>query len=140
MAIIPNLSEIPDKKPVEAGEYDLRITKVKETKSKKSGRYGCQLIIEVAGEDNANTIFHTLWYGNYKDFQSDDEDKSNMMWRMVKDFLRSLGLDPENETDESDLVGLEFTAELSYSDGMDTDDDGNPIKVGSPRNEILRVV
>ncbi len=140
MAIIPNLSEIPDKKPVEAGEYDLRITKVKETKSKKSGRYGCQLIIEVDGEDNANTIFHTLWYGNYKDFQSDDEDKSNMMWRMVKDFLRSLGLDPENETDESDLVGLEFTAELSYSDGMDTDDDGNPIKVGSPRNEILRVV
>ena len=140
MAIIPNLSEIPDKKPVEAGEYDLRITKVKETKSKKSGRYGCQLIIEVDGEDNANTIFHTLWYGNYKDFQSDDEDKSNMMWRMVKDFLRSLGLDPENETDESDLVGLEFTAELSYNDGMDTDDDGNPIKVGSPRNEILRVV
>ena len=140
MAIIPNLSEIPDKKPVEAGEYDLRITKVKETKSKKSGRYGCQLIIEVAGEDNANTIFHTLWYGNYKDFQSDDEDKSNMMWRRVKDFLRSLGLDPENETDESDLVGLEFTAELSYSDGMDTDDDGNPIKVGSPCNEILRVV
>ena len=140
MAIIPNLSEIPDKKPVEAGEYDLRITKVKETKSKKSGRYGCQLIIEVDGEDNANTIFHTLWYGNYKDFQSDDEDKSNMMWRMVKDFLRSLGLDPENETDESDLVGLEFTAELSYSDGMDLDDDGNPIRVGSPRNEILRVV
>ena len=140
MAIIPNLSEIPDKKPVEAGEYDLRITKVKETKSKKSGRYGCQLIIEVAGEDNANTIFHTLWYGNYKDFQSDDEDKSNMMWRMVKDFLRSLGLDPENETDESDLVGLEFTAELSYSDGMDTDDDGNPIKIGAPRNEIVRVV
>lgn len=140
MAIIPNLSEIPDKKPVEAGEYDLRITKVKETKSKKSGRYGCQLIIEVDGEDNANTIFHTLWYGNYKDFQSDNEDKSNMMWRMVKDFLRSLGLDPENETDESDLVGLEFTAELSYNDGMDTDDDGNPIKVGSPRNEILRVV
>ena len=140
MAIIPNLSEIPDKKPVEAGEYDLRITKVKETKSKKSGRYGCQLIIEVDGEDNANTIFHTLWYGNYKDFQSDDEDKSNMMWRMVKDFLRSLGLDRESETDESDLVGLEFTAELSYNDGMDTDDDGNPIKVGSPRNEILRVV
>ena len=140
MAIIPNLSEIPDKTPVKAGEYDLRITKVKETKSKKSGRYGCQLIIEIDGEDNANTIFHTLWYGNYKDFQSDDEDKSNMMWRMVKDFLRYLGLDPENETDESDLVGLEFTAELSYNDGMDTDDDGNPIKVGSPRNEILRVV
>ena len=38
MAMIPNLSEIPDKKPVEGGEYDLRITKVKETKSKNTSR------------------------------------------------------------------------------------------------------
>lgn len=140
MAIIPNLSEIPDKKPVEAGEYDLRISKVKETKSKNTGRYGCMLVIDIEGEDNADSIFHTLWYGNYKDYQGDDDDKSNTMWRMVKDFLRALGLDPDNETDESDLVGLEFTAEVSYNDGMSTDDDGNPIKVGNPRNEIIRIV
>jgi len=44
------------------------------------------------------------------------------------------------ETDDSDLVGLEFTAELSYNDGMSTNDDGNAVKVGQPRNEILRVV
>ncbi len=140
MAIIPNLSDIPDRKPVEGGEYDLRITKVKETKSQRTGRYGCMLIIEIDGEDNADSVFHTMWYGNYKDFQGDDEEKSNMMWRMVKDFLKALGLDPENETDESDIVGLEFTADVGYNDGMDTDDDGNPIKVGQPRNEILRVV
>lgn len=139
MAMIPNLSDIPDKAPVESGEYDLRITKVKETKSKRTGRYGCMLIVEIDGEDNADTIFHTLWYGNYKDFQSDDEEKNNMMWRMVKEFITALGLDPEEETDESDLVGLEFSADLSYNDGMDTDDDGNPIKVGQPRNEILRI-
>lgn len=140
MAMIPNLSEIPDKKPVDGGEYDLRITKVKETKSNRTGRYGCQLIINIEGEDNADTIFHTLWYGNYKDYQGDDDEKNNLMWRMVKDFLRALGLDPEQETDESDLVGLEFSAELSYNDGMSTDDDGNPVKVGNPRNEIVRVV
>ncbi len=139
MAMIPNLADIPDKKPVEGGEYDLRITKVKETKSNRTGRYGCMMIIEVDGEDNADTIFHTIWYGNYKDFQGDDEDKNNMMWRMVKDFLAALGLDPNEETDESDLVGLEFTADVGYNDGMDTDDDGNPIKIGQPRNEILRV-
>ena len=138
--MIPNLSEIPDKKPVDGGEYDLRITKVKETKSNRTGRYGCQLIINIEGEDNADTIFHTLWYGNYKDYQGDDDEKNNLMWRMVKDFLRALGLDPEQETDESDLVGLEFSAELSYNDGMSTDDDGNPVKVGNPRNEIVRVV
>jgi hypothetical protein len=139
MAIIPNLADIPDKKPVESGEYDLRITKAKETKSNRTGRYGCMLIIEIDGEDNADNIFHTLWYGNYKDYQGDDEEKNNMMWRMVKDFLRSLGLDPDEETDESDLIGLEFTAEVGYNDGMDVDDDGNPIKVGQPRNEIVRI-
>ena len=140
MAMIPNLADIPDKKPVDAGEYDLRITKAKETKSQRTGRYGCMLIIEIDGEDNADTIFHTLWYGNYNDYQGDDEEKNLTMWRMVKDFLTALGLDPEDETDESDLVGLEFTADVGYNDGMDTDDDGNPIKVGQPRNEILRVV
>jgi len=139
MAMIPNLKDIPEKAPVEAGEYDLRITKVKETKSAKTGRYGCMLVIQIEGEDNANSIFHTLWYGNYKDYQSDDEDKSNMMWRMVKDFIRALGLDPDEETDESDLVGLEFSADVSFNDGMSTDDEGNPIKVGQPRNEILRI-
>ncbi len=139
MAMIPNLSDIPDKKPVEGGEYDLRIIKVKETKSQRTGRYGCMLIIEIDGEDNANNIFHTLWYGNYKDYQGDDEDKNNTMWRMVKDFLTALGLDPNDETDESDLVGLEFSADVGYNDGMGTDDDGNPIKLGQPKNEILRI-
>jgi len=139
MAMIPNLKDIPDKAPVEAGEYDLRITKVKETKSARTGRYGCMLIIDIEGEDNANSIFHTLWYGNYKDYQGDDEDKSNMMWRMVKDFISALGLDPNEETDESDLLGLEFSADVGFNDGMSTDDDGNPIKVGQPRNEILRI-
>jgi hypothetical protein len=140
MAMIPSLSEIPDRAPVEAGEYDLRITKAKETKSNRTGRYGCMLIINIDGEDNAETVFHTLWYGNYKDYQKDDEEKNNLMWRMVKDFLRSLGLDPEQETDETDLVGLEFTAMLTYSDGMDTDDEGKPVKVGQPRNEIAQIL
>lgn len=140
MAMIPNLSEIPDRTPVEAGEYDLRISKAKETKSNRTGRYGCMLIIEIDGVDNAETLFHTLWYGNYKDYQKDDEEKNNLMWRMVKDFLRSLGLDPQQETDETDLVGLEFTAMLTYSDGMDTDEDGKPVKVGPPRNEIAQIL
>ena len=143
--IIPALSEIKDRTPVEPGEYELRITKVKLTKSQRTGRYGCMLIVNVEGQDDADTIFHTLWYGNFDDnegnsYNGDDEDKNNTMWRMVKDFIRALGLDPENETDESDLVGLEFTAEIGYNDGMGTDDDGNPVKLGQPRNEILRVL
>ncbi|HKL47248.1 MAG TPA: DUF669 domain-containing protein [Candidatus Izemoplasmatales bacterium] len=143
--IIPALSEIKDKAPVEAGEYELVISKAKLTKSQKTGRYGCMLIINIEGHNDADTIFHTLWYGNFDDgagnsFNDDDDDKNENMWRRVKDFIRSIGLDPENETDESDLVGLEFTAEVGYNDGMGTDDDGNPIKLGQPRNEILRVL
>lgn len=140
MALIPNLSEIPDKKPVEAGEYELRITQVKETKSTRTGRYGCMLVCEIDGEDAAETVFHTLWYGNHKDYQGDDKEKNETMWRMVKDFLRSLGLDPEQETEEDDLKGLEFTAQLTYNNGMSVDDDGNEVKVGNPRNEIARVL
>jgi len=79
MAIIPNLSEIPDKKPVEAGEYDLRIRTAKETKSKNTGRYGCMLIIDIDGEDTADSIFHTMWYGNYKDFQGDDVENGKRL-------------------------------------------------------------
>ena len=140
MAMIPSLSEIPDQTPVEAGEYDLRISRVKETKSNRTGRYGCMMIMEIDGEDTASDVFHTLWYGNYKDYKGDDEDKSNLMWRMTKDFLRAIGLDPEQETDESDLIGLEFTANLSFNDGMDTDDDGKPVKVGPPKNEIAQIL
>ena len=140
MFAIPPLKEIQDKKPVESGEYDLRITTVKETKSLKTGRYGCMLVCEIDGEDAAETLFHTLWYGNYKDYTKDDDTKSNDMWRRVKDFLRALGLDPDQETDESDLKGLEFTADLSYNDGMGTDENGKPVKVGQPRNEIVRIL
>ncbi len=49
MGIIPSLSEITDQAPVEAGEYDLRITKMKETKTINSGRFWCMLIIENDG-------------------------------------------------------------------------------------------
>ena len=140
MAIIPSLKEIKDKAPVKANEYDLRITKAKEIKSNNTGRYGCMLICEIENEDAAETLFHTLWYGNYKDYTKDEETKSDDMWRRVKEFLRALGLDPEQDTDESDLKGLEFTADLSYNDGMGTDEDGKPVKVGQPRNEIVRIL
>ena len=59
---------------------------------------------------------------------------------MTKDFLRAVGLDPEQETDESDLIGLEFTANLSFNDGMSVDDDGKPVKVGQPKNEIAQIL
>ena len=138
MAMIPNLKDIKDKAPVESGEYDLRITSVKEKKA-GTGRYGCMMVIEIDGEDSAKPIFHTLWYGNYKDFQGDDDVKNDTMWGMVKDFLRAIGLDPEEETEDSDLIGLEFSADVSYDDGMEEDDEGNMKRAYQPKNEIARI-
>lgn len=140
MSLIPNLSDIPDLGPVEPGEYDLRIIKAQETKSKRTGRYGTLLVIDIVGEDNAQNIMQTLWHGNYKDFQADDEEKNQTMWRMVKDFINSIGLDPNEELEADDFKDVEFTAEVTFNDGMDTDEDGNPIRVGPPRNEIGRVL
>lgn len=144
MGMIPALKEIKDIAPIKSedlnSEYDFIITKVLETKSNRTGRYGCLLIIKFADMDYAADIMHTLWYGNYGDYNGDDEDKSNLMWRMVKEFLRSLGFDPEEETDFEDLLNYEFTAEISYNSGFTTDDDGNEVKVGPPKNEIVRIL
>ena len=140
MSLIPKLADIPDLSPVAAGEYDLRIIKAQETKSKRTGRYGTLFIIDILGEDNADNIMHTVWFGNYKDFQDDDDDKNIKMWRMVKEFIKSLGLDPEEDLEAEDFVDVEFTALVTYNDGMSIDEDGNPVKLGAPRNELGKIL
>ena len=136
MSLIPNLSDIPDLVPVEPGEYDLRVIKAQATKSKKTGRNGVLLVCDIVGEDEASNLMHTLWFGNDGQYTADDDDKSALMWRMVKDFLRSVGLDENGEVELEDFDGLQFTADLAYNDG--TDDDGK--QVYEPKNEIARIV
>ena len=129
MTLIPNLSEIKDLAPVEDGEYDLRVIKAQATNSKKTGRNGLLLVCDIVGEDTASNLMHTIWFGNDGIYNSDDDDKNQLMWRMVKDFLRAIGLDSNGELEVEDFQDLEFSAQLKY-----TQDDDYPAK-----NEIVRI-
>ena len=113
---IPDLSEIPDLEPVAANqEYDLRIIRAKDVKSERTGREGILLICEIQGEPNAENLMHTLWLP----MDSDDEHKAGTMWRMIKEFLSSVGASTDG-LDTSDLEGLEFSAVL----GQENDPNG----------------
>lgn len=107
---IKSLSDIPDLAPVEPGEYDLYIRQVKDTVSKKTGRKGIMFIIDIQGVDNALSIVHSIWPPN----EADDEDKAETMWRMIKEFITALGLDPNEENENSDFEGLNFTAMVTF--------------------------
>lgn len=139
--VIPPLNEIADLTCVEGGkEYDLRIRKVKPTKSNRTGRPGLLCIIDFIDEDNAAPIMHTLWFGNVPGtFSGDDEEKSEQMWRSVKDECRALGLDPDNGITAEDLEDLTFTALVDYDDGIVEKDDGTQTQEYAPKNVIGRI-
>jgi len=105
---IPDLSEIPDLEPVAANvEYDLKITKAKDITSNRTGREGIMLVCQIMGEENAENLIHRIWLPN----DSDPEDKQKTMWRMIKEFLGSIGASTDGlETEE--LEGMEFSAIL----------------------------
>ena len=136
MPAIPNLSTIKDLAPVQTGEYDLRIIKAQNTTGKKTGRNGILCVIDIVGEDNASNIMHTLWFGNDGKYTKDDDDKSDKMWRMVKDFLGAIGLNRDGEVELDEFTDLSFTAEVIYNDG--TDEDGNPEY--PPKNELGKIL
>ena len=136
MTAIPNLSKIKDKAPVEPGEYDLRIIKAQDTHSDRTGRNGILCIVEIVDEDLANNIMHTMWFGNDGKYTKDDDDKSDTMWRMVKDFLGAIGLNRDGEVELDEFADISFTAEVTYNDGCD--EDGK--QEYAPKNEIGRIL
>lgn len=136
MSAIPNLSKIKDLAPVQPGEYDLRIIKAQNSHSDRTGRNGILMIIEIVGEDLASNIMDTMWFGNDGTYTADDDEKSDMMWRMVKDKLGALGLNRDGEVELDEFTDISFTAEVTYNDGCD--DDGK--QVYAPKNEIGRIL
>jgi hypothetical protein len=109
MALIGNLSDIPELGPVPAGEYDLRITSAK-VKTYDSGASCINLGCEVIGEDNADSVWHKLWLPT----NADDQSKQANKLRQIKDFMTALGMDTSaGVEDASEFVGQQFTAKLS---------------------------
>lgn len=114
MALISNLSDIPDLGPVAEGEYDLRVTSAK-VKTFDSGTSCINLSCEIVGEDNAETVWHKLWLPK----DSDEQSKVTNKLRSIKEFMQAVGLDPaEGVSDEAqEFVGIEFTAMLKLEAG-----------------------
>lgn len=121
---IPSLDEIPDLTPVDPGEYDLRVISAKDVRSERTGRTGIMLVCEIVGEENAENVFHRIWMP----MESDDERKAQTMWRMMKEFIRSVGL-PTDGLETADFENLEFSAQLSLVEQQN----------GRMANEIVRV-
>lgn len=140
MALIPALKEIKDLTPVDGGqEYDLRIIKAQKTKSNRTGRKGVLFIVDIVDEDDALNIMHTIWFGNDGDYTADDEEKSNMMWRGVKEFCRALGFDPDNGIEAEEFEDKQFTAIVEYDDGIEVDEDGKEHQAFAPKNVIGKI-
>lgn len=126
MPLFPDTSEIPELKPVEPGEYDLRVIKAKETKSNRTGREGVMLICEIVGEDNAENTIDTMWLP----MPTDDETKAQTMLRMIKERLLALGLPDDGTVELEDFTDLQFTALLDYEEQPNQ----------RPRNNIKKII
>lgn len=126
MPLFPDTSGIPELKPVEPGEYDLRIIKAKETKSARTGREGVMLICEIIGEDNAENVLDTMWLP----MDTDDSTNAQTMLRMLKERLLALGLPDDGTTEIEDFADLNFTALLDYEEEPNQ----------RPRNTIKKII
>jgi len=121
---IPDLSEIPDLEPAPEGEYNLKIVSCRETTSGNTGREGYKMVIHNQDGDNFLPIFHSIWFP----MESDDDSKVATMWRMVKEFLTSIGL-PPGDVGPEDIQGMEFTGMIGIR---------NNDLSGQPENHLIR--
>lgn len=121
---IPNLSEIPELKIADPGEYGVRVTKAMEGSSTNTGRGNITLICEITDDDGYETIFHKFWLP----MDGDDSGKARTMLRMLKEFVKAVGLH-EDGLEVSDFVGCEFQALVTIDEYE-----------GQRRNEIKKVL
>ena len=140
--MIPELSKIKDRfvlKLDSPKEMDLVITKMY-TDKWSSGQHCANFILHMDGEDDAKDIFYGCGFGNFGDFQEFDDDKSETIWRMLKEFIRSLGLDPDEEHPAEDFEDLELVGLVGYESGEVEDDNGNMVPKYPEKNVLLKVI
>jgi hypothetical protein len=111
------MDDVREDKPVEEGEYDLRITSVKEKESKK-GQPMLEVMLKIEGREGegASPIWHYLL------FNSPDQAAARMQALDLKRFLTlfNVPVDP-NGFNSDDLVG----ATASCMVIQEEDDRGN---------------
>ncbi len=107
---IQDLSDIPELKAVEPGEYDLRVKKAID--QKKNNRESILLICDIVGEEEAEDVMHNM---TCTTAPTDDPGKAATMLRMTKEFIVAVGLDAGDCSTE-DFEGLEFSAFLKLDE------------------------
>lgn len=117
---IPDLSDIQDLEVSPEGEYALKIISCKEVTSGKTGREGYSMVIHNLNGDSYLPIFHSIWFP----MDSDDNTKTNTMWRMVKEFITALDM-PPGDVGPADFVGVEFSGLVGIKKNERTDNDEN---------------
>lgn len=109
--VVPNLSDVPEIKPVMEGEYDLRITGVQTKMTNgdpakgKLPRPMINLTIEVIGEPNADIIFHSL----FMPIESDQERTKTKMLGDIKVWAEACSL-PLDGLNVHDFMNSEIRA------------------------------
>lgn len=93
---------MPDNKKVK-----LRIEKATAVRSKHFGRYGIKFLLS-KDNDLKTPIFHSIWFGNFEDFQNDTPEKSFIIWNMANDFIEKIKSDKKYLNEPEKLVGIEF--------------------------------
>jgi len=124
MALFNALPELPELSVLPEGEYDLRVIQANEVTSKKTGRTGIMLTLEVIGEETAEEVSHGLW----NPMEDDTSRTARMMVEMIKEFVNGVGLDLDS-VELEDFMDLEFTALLKVGEYN-----------GKEQNEIARIV
>jgi len=79
-----------DTKLMPNGDYYLSLIQTKLIQSKTVKRYGYRFIFDFLDYPKADYIFHTIWLGNYKDFQQDDKEKDKILWNLANSFFDHL--------------------------------------------------
>jgi len=114
MALVPSLSDIKDLTNMDPDEYSMRILRAMPIKSQRTGRAGMMMIVAFEDEDTAKDILHSLWYP----MESDEKSKADNMWRMIKEFMQSLGLNSDDELEKEDFEDLAFNALIDIGEDM----------------------
>lgn len=94
-------------------EENLREIHILEAKQiqAKNKRYGIRLFIAYSPIIETN-FCHTIWLGNYKDFQEDTKAKSETIWYMAITAFEKMQIDPSFIYQPEKLTGNVFQGRI----------------------------
>lgn len=128
MTKAPIKETINDISHLPADTYHLKITYLKMIQS-RTGRYGVLLkLTPIRSKDIS--LFHSIWFGNYKYFKDTNRKKSTAVWRSAKKQAQKAGL-KISDLLKGKVIGKTFIAKVGYEEDY--------LEFG-PRNYIEEII